>query len=165
MEQVTFKISESFKESSQKAFLIHSKTIAQLLPDADIQHVGSTAIPNCLTKGDLDIQVRVNANNFPLAVRELSKIYDLNEGSINTEYFRAFKNDREIPPLGIQLTVINTEFDIFWKFREVLLHSRIYREEYDSLKKRYEGKSMVEYRKEKNNFFDWLTSTPEFNKL
>lgn len=165
MEQVTFKKSENFKESSERAFLIHSETIAKLLPNVDIHHVGSTSIPNSLTKGDLDIQVRVYASDFPVAVEVLSKIYDLNDGSIKTDSFRAFKDDSAIPPLGVQLTVINTEFDIFWKFREVLLNSRTYREEYDNLKKKYEGKSMDEYRKEKNDFFDWLMSTPEYNKL
>jgi GrpB-like predicted nucleotidyltransferase (UPF0157 family) len=43
--------------------------LAVLIPDADIQHVGSTAIPGSLTKGDLDIQIRVVAATYPIALR------------------------------------------------------------------------------------------------
>lgn len=99
-----------------------------------MQHVGSTAIPNSITKGDLDIQVRVKANIFPKAVKELAKLYELNEGSVKTETFRAFKDDSTVPPVGVQLTVINSEFDFFWKFRDVLLMNANYRKEYDNLK-------------------------------
>ncbi|WP_234028567.1 GrpB family protein [Lentibacillus sp. Marseille-P4043] len=59
------------------------------MSEAVIQHVGSTTIPNSITKGDLDIQVRVKAHLFPNAVQELSKLYELNEGSVKTEEFRA----------------------------------------------------------------------------
>ncbi|MFE3575677.1 GrpB family protein [Lysinibacillus sp. NPDC059133] len=50
----------------------------ELLPEADIQHVGSTAIPDSVTKGDLDIQVRVSAEQFSIAVELLSNLYDRN---------------------------------------------------------------------------------------
>ncbi|UZM97908.1 GrpB family protein [Lysinibacillus sp. MHQ-1] len=95
-----------------------------LLPDVDIQHVGSTAIPNSITKGDLDIQVRVYANEFAKAVELLSNLYEINEESIKTDTFRAFKDDTTSPPLGVQLTVIDADFDFLWKFREVLLANK-----------------------------------------
>lgn len=53
----------------------------------------------------------------------------------------------------MQLTVIDSEFDFFWKFRDVLLQNDQYRTEYDQLKKRFEGESMEEYREAKNDFF------------
>ncbi|MCY8940266.1 GrpB family protein, partial [Peribacillus frigoritolerans] len=105
------------------------------LPEADVQHVGSTAVPNCLTKGDLDIQVRVTTEQFQMAVQTLSALYELNEGSVKTDSFRAFKDDSTVPPLGVQLNVINSEFDFFWKFRDVLLINDKYRKEYDDLKR------------------------------
>ena len=133
--------------------MIHKNKITELLPEADIQHVGSSAIPNSLTKGDLDIQVRVNAEQFSNAVVLLSNLYKSNDGSVKTDTFRAFKDDTTKPPLGIQLTVINSEFDFFWKFREVLLANNKYRDAYDKLKKEYEAKSMDAYREAKDIFF------------
>ncbi|GIM47305.1 hypothetical protein DNHGIG_28540 [Collibacillus ludicampi] len=75
----------------------------------------------------MDIQVRVTADCFPDAVKTLTKLYELNDGSIQTDCFRAFKDDTLDPPLGVQLTVIGSEHDIFYKIRDVLLNNPMYR--------------------------------------
>jgi len=62
MEKVNFYESKLFKDNAEKTFLLQKELIKGYLPEADIQHVGSTAIPKSITKGDLDIQVRINAN-------------------------------------------------------------------------------------------------------
>lgn len=59
MEQVNFLDNRLLYENAEETFLVNKKIIKERLPEADIQHVGSTAIPNCLTKGDLNIQIRV----------------------------------------------------------------------------------------------------------
>lgn len=165
MEIVNFNDTSLFKADAEKAFLSQVELIKEYIPEADIQHVGSTAIPNSLTKGDLDIQVRVNAEQFPEAVKALASLYEINEGSIKTDAFRAFKNDTMNPPLGVQLTVIGSEFDFFWKFREVLLRNDTYRLEYDELKRTCEGKDMDEYREAKDAFFTKIMKSPDFRKL
>ena len=165
MEQVKFFESSLFSADVEKTFLVHKKMIKEYLPEADVQHVGSTAIPNSLTKGDLDIQVRVTSEHFSKAVQILSSLYESNNGSLKTDSFRAFKNDLTNPPLGIQLTVIGSEYDFFWKFRDVLLLNEVYRIEYDDLKRKFEGKDMDEYRNHKSIFFNKLMNTPEFKNL
>jgi GrpB-like predicted nucleotidyltransferase (UPF0157 family) len=165
MERVHFLEQSRFHEQSEKMFLEQKEKILRLLPEADVQHVGSTAIPNSITKGDLDIQVRVPAELFTDAVEKLSTLYAINEGSVQTDYFRAFQDDTAVPPLGVQLTAIGSELDIFWKFRDVLLANDAYRAEYDELKKAYEGESMEAYREAKRRFFARLMETPEFQRL
>jgi GrpB-like predicted nucleotidyltransferase (UPF0157 family) len=88
-----------------------------------------------------------------------------NEGSVKTNEFRAFKDDTTFPPLGIQLTVKGSEFDFFWKFRDVLLQNDTYRTEYDALKRNFEGLEMEAYREAKNHFFSRIMKTPEFSQL
>ncbi len=165
LERVNFYKQAGVNSEIEEAFNNHKIRIKKVIPDADIQHVGSSAIPNSLTKGDLDIQVRVLSKSFLPAVRELSKLYDLNEGSIKTNEFRAFKDDTMSPPLGIQLTVFDSEFDFFWKFRDILLQNSKYRYEYDNLKRSFEGKGMDEYREAKNDFFNWIRRTKEYQEL
>ncbi|NQX71659.1 GrpB family protein [Paenibacillus alba] len=165
MEIVNFSEQSIFHEKAQKLFLEQKVIIEALLPKADVQHVGSTAIPNSLTKGDLDIQVRVKQEEFLSAVHVLSQLYSINDGSISTDSFRAFNDELTDPPLGVQLTIINTEFDFFWIFRDVLLKNDNYRVKYDELKKDFDGKEMDDYRKGKNTFFEWLLETPEFKAL
>lgn len=165
MEKVNFFYNKSLYEKAEETFFKHKALIEKLLPEADVQHVGSTAIPNSITKGDLDIQVRVDTNIFSNAVKELAKLYELNEGSVKTETFRAFKDDSTVPPVGVQLTVINSEFDFFWKFREILLMNDNYRKEYDNLKRNYEGKEMEDYREAKNKFFEKVMASPEYKNI
>ncbi len=44
-----------------------------LLPEAELDHIGATAVPGALTKGDLDILVRVSPPAFPAAVEVLKQ--------------------------------------------------------------------------------------------
>jgi GrpB-like predicted nucleotidyltransferase (UPF0157 family) len=165
MEQVYFFEQSGFQEKAHNLFVKHRAMILERIPEADIQHVGSTSISESVTKGDLDIQVRVIHDYFKLAVEALSKLYALNAGSEQTEYFRAFKDDDTDPPLGIQLTVINSELDLFWKLRDVLNMNEAYRNKYNQLKMNFDGKSMDDYREAKNLSFEWLMETPEFRSL
>lgn len=82
----------------------------------------------------------------------LAKLYAPNDSSVQTNTFRAFKNDALSPPLGVQLTVKGS----VWKFRDVLLQNKQYRIEYDNLKKTFEGKAMDAYRGAKHDFFHKL---------
>lgn len=118
----------------------------------DIQHVGSTSIPGSLTKGDLDIQVRVEQKDF-ISVRDfLHDNFDQNVGSPYTDSFASFKEDDAIPPLGIQLTVIDSELDLFTKFRDKLVDNPALLRSYNELKKRHEGESIEKYRQAKSGF-------------
>jgi len=162
MDTVTFVQQKDVNEMANKEFIDQKSRITELLPDADVQHVGSTAIPNSLTKGDLDIQVRVSKEEFTGAVEVLSTLFEINEGSTKTDYFRAFKDDSLPLPLGVQLTVIDSELDIFWKFREVLLKNDEYRKEYDDLKRIFDGKALDDYRVAKSEFFERLMDSDEY---
>lgn len=165
MEWVYFYNQNRFKYGAEETFITQKELIKKLIPNADIQHVGSSAIPNSLTKGDLDIQVRIPKNQFLKAVEALSILYETNDGSIKTNEFRAFKDDTITPSLGVQLTVIDSEYDFFWKFRDVLLQNTQYRLEYDELKRKFEGKAMEAYREAKDDFFSKIIETPEFKRL
>ncbi|MFC4767493.1 GrpB family protein [Effusibacillus consociatus] len=165
MEIVHFSNVGDFRHKAERLFEEQKRRIEERLPNADIQHVGSTAVPGSLTKGDVDIQVRVLPEVFSIAIQVLSSLYSPNEGSVSTDSFRAFKDDTLDPPLGVQLSVIGSEYDFFWKLRNVLLANETYRQEYDELKKRFHGKDMDEYRTEKNKFFKRLMTTPEYLQL
>jgi GrpB-like predicted nucleotidyltransferase (UPF0157 family) len=95
MEQVYFFEQSGFQEKAHNLFVKHRAMILERIPEADIQHVGSTSISE------------------------------------------------------IQLTVINSELDLFWKQRDVLNMNEAYRNKYNQLKMNFEGKSMDDYREAK----------------
>ena len=121
--------------------------------DLYFEHIGSTAVPGSLTKGDLDIQVRVEADVFASADEILSAHYGRNVGSLHTTEYSPFKDDSTDPPLGIQLTAIGSRYDFFWRIRDLLLARADLREAYDALKRTHHGRPMTEYRAAKERFF------------
>ena len=50
----------SRRDAVAAAFAVHRQQLEELLPGAEVQHIGSTAVPGSLTKGDLDINMSVN---------------------------------------------------------------------------------------------------------
>lgn len=154
MEYVTFVEQATIAEVADAAFEQHKARLLELLPYADIQHIGSTAIPGALTKGDLDLQVRVLQAEFPDAEACLAQIYERNTGSIRTASFASFKDDHADPPLGIQLSVKGSELDDFCAFRDFIVAHPGYLEEFNQLKRSAQGLTMDDYREHKGRFVE-----------
>ncbi|MGW8368596.1 MAG: GrpB family protein [Gammaproteobacteria bacterium] len=126
--------------------------LTRLLPWAEVHHIGSTAVPGSMTKGDLDVVVRVHATEFRRSEEFLAAHYARNEGSDRTDDFAAFMDDGTQPELGIQLVVSGSPSDVFNAWLEQLLNDPELRCDYDDLKMRYEGCDMEEYRAAKAAF-------------
>ncbi len=162
---IYFKSEKTLRETVKKAFLQEKRAIAKILPGINVQHVGSTAIPNSLTKGDLDIQVRVKKKDFAKTVKKLMKLYKKDTENRRTKTYVGLKKCNGEIPIGIQVTVIGLKEDDFSKLRDILLSNPKHQKEFDSLKKKYNGKTMSEYRRAKAKFFNRLKQTSEFKKL
>ena len=131
---------------------------AVLLASAVIDQVGATAVPGCETKGDLDIAIRVPADDFAACRALLSERYANNPGSIRTSSFAAFVDEAARPPLGIQLVVVGSEFDIFSAFRDRFVADPALVLRYNALKRSYQGRSADDYRRAKGEFMDAVLS-------
>lgn len=123
-----------------------------LPPGVDIRHIGATAVPGCLTKGDLDVLVRVPPEGFAATESALARLYERNLGSLRTETFAAFEDAAETPHLGIQLVAAGGPQDFFHHFIEALRASPELLADYNALKRRYDGSSMDAYRSAKDRF-------------
>jgi len=134
--------------------LKEQKRILRVVPNADVQHIGSTAIPGSLTKGDLDIQVRVGQKDFKKAQKALSKIYKPNKGNPPTKTYASFKNNSAKIPLGVQLIVVGSKEDNFTALQDILVGNKKHLKAYNALKEQYQVKPMREYRKAKGKFVE-----------
>ncbi|MGM3273703.1 GrpB family protein [Ralstonia sp. 24A2] len=124
----------------------------RLPPSADIVHIGSTAIPGCLTKGDLDVCVRVNREDVARVDALLATGYARNTGSFRSAEFSAFKDDNHHPPLGVQLVARGSELDVFVRFRDCLLRDPALVGAFNALKVACTGQPMDVYRRTKADF-------------
>jgi GrpB-like predicted nucleotidyltransferase (UPF0157 family) len=133
-----------------------------LLPaSADIRHIGTTAVPGCLTKGDLDIVVRVEAVDFSVAEAAIATLLARNTGSTHSDTFSAFEDRGTTPPLGVQLVVAGVSDDCFHTFAEALRRDPDLLVRYNSLKRQYDGPPMDLYRAAKDAFIARALSSPE----
>jgi GrpB-like predicted nucleotidyltransferase (UPF0157 family) len=110
--------------------------LAALLPGARIEHVGSTAVPDSLTKGDLDICVIVPATDFEDAAETLGNSYEVHQLENWTEDFASYNTrPRGHDSVGIQLiTEGSAEEDWFIGWRERLRSDLELRLRYDKTK-------------------------------
>lgn len=157
MNKVHFKSYQEIYYLAEKVYQQNEEKILRRLWFADIQHVGSTAIPGSVTKGDVDIKISVSLKDFDKAVKVLKQIYEINQPENWTPNFASFKDDTSYDlPVGTQLTIIGSKSDDFVELRDLLIKNKKLLKEYNQMKLKYEGKGMEEYRKEKADFFNNL---------
>jgi GrpB-like predicted nucleotidyltransferase (UPF0157 family) len=144
---------EVARGAAETLFRMVASELAAVLPSsAEVLHIGATAVPGCLTKGDLDIAVRVDRADFPAAQALLMERLSRNVGSTRTDEFAAFEDAHCSPHLGVQLTVKGGAFDIFHHFVEALRADPVLVRRYNDLKQRFRDGPMADYRAAKDAF-------------
>ena len=157
MTKVHFKPTSEFIDLANKVYEEQRVKILELLPNANIEHIGSTSIPGSITKGDLDLVVSISKDEFRQAIEVLKSVYDVNQPENWSDTFASFKEEKSLDiDFGAQLVVKDSKSDDFTKLRDVLRENPFLVDELNALKLRYEGKSMDDYRKAKADFFQKL---------
>ena len=135
-------------------------TLAALLPEARIEHIGSTSIPGAVTKGDLDICVQVERSAFQEADRILAGRFARNFGSHQTASLSSFVDNSWPVPVGVQLVVLGGDEDFFLRWRDLLRRSPEVLKQYDQLKRRWHGCPHAGYRAAKSKFIEETLRVP-----
>ena len=153
METVSFQKSEVFKKRADTLFEEQRALLSTMFPYAEVEHIGGTAIPELLTKGDLDINVRIPKERFVDVTGQLKKDYLVNQPQNWTDTFASFKDDDSFSlPLGIQVTVRGGPEGHFLKHRDSLRNNPELVTKLNQLKQEYEGGPMDAYREAKGSF-------------
>ena len=88
------------------------------LGKVEVHHIGATSMPSGRTKGDVDVNVRVRADQFAAIVATLRRHYDVAQPHNWTDTFASFSTDRYALPFGIQVTVIGSPNDHLLALRD-----------------------------------------------
>ena len=141
-------------EIAKKLFMNHRNMIHECTRDqaVTIEHVGASSIPGALTKGDLDIEVKTNRENFKRIKDSLQKKYIVKHPEIWTDNFAIFKSE-DILPVDILLVVAGTPYDTFTKTRDILQNTPILLKEYNQLKQKYQNETYEIYSSVKKEFY------------
>ena len=141
-----------FEEAHAFADTVAARLRSLLGDHVEIHHVGATAVPGCLTKGDVDIVVRADAANFAALRERLDAHYEQNLGSPRDATFASYTDESQGFPLGIQLVARGSEHDNFHQFTQRLRQSGTLLAAYNALKRAYIGADMETYRAAKADF-------------
>jgi GrpB-like predicted nucleotidyltransferase (UPF0157 family) len=152
---ISFRPSAEFRAGAERAVALHSAEIDRLLPGAEIEHVGSTSIPGALTRGDVDLLVRVPAERFEEAVERLRGRYAVHQPENWSPTFASFAEPGG--DVGIQLAIEGSHDATMFERLYALFRDRPeLLEDYNELKRRHEGGDSEAYWREKQEFIERL---------
>jgi GrpB-like predicted nucleotidyltransferase (UPF0157 family) len=156
MASIRIRSAAELEDQTRAAFELQRDLVLVLVPGAEVEHVGSTAVPGALTKGDLDLLVRVDPAAFPTAVGMLSSHYAVHQPKNWTRTLASFKDpSSHQPEVGIQLVVAGSPDDrLFGPFRDALIHDPALLTEYNELKRRLDGADYERYTEQKGQFVE-----------
>jgi GrpB-like predicted nucleotidyltransferase (UPF0157 family) len=119
---------------------------------AEVHHIGATSMPFGRTKGDVDVNVRVDAREFAEVVAALQETYDVAQPQNWTTEFASFSTDRYSLPFGIQVTVIGSANDHLLSLRDRMRADPELLRRYDECKAAAAGAGGDGYWEAKNAF-------------
>jgi len=155
--KLTFRPSSELHERALAIFEAERRRLADLAPGGELVLTGATSLPAALTRGDIDLHLRVPPSDFTTAVEALKQPYRVVHPQIWTESLATFEVPDAPLPTGVAVTPIGSEHDIrFTKSWALLAHAPQLLEAYNDLKRRYEGGDVDAYEAAKSAFFTEL---------
>ncbi len=82
-----------------------------LLPWGELSLTGGSSLPEALTRGDVDLLLRVPPADFEPSVRTLGRLYRPVSREMWTAEFATFELDGHVLPTGIAVTIADGEHD------------------------------------------------------
>ncbi len=130
--------------------------LGHLLPGADVHHIGATAVPGSLTKGDIDLMVRVPAERFEEALAALEGTFEPNHPEVWTPSLASFNERPQAElPVGVQLVVAGGIADrAFAEWRQRLCDDPELLGRYNEFKSRHAGAAYEPYTRAKGELIE-----------
>lgn len=133
--------------------------LAVLLPNPhELVLIGGSSLPLALTKGDVDLHLRVPVDAFPPVVTALNDIYEVVHPEIWQTTLATFAVEAALPT-GMAVTPAGSEHDLrFTRSWQRLAEDPALVVAYNDLKVRHRD-DPGEYERQKSAFFDSLASS------
>lgn len=142
---------KNYQPACLKLFKHFKRGINRLLPKARVEHIGSSSIPNAISKGDLDIYIGVDAADLENAVLKL-KILGFKEKTNTLRTTELCMLESTSQDVALQVVANGSDFENFLTFRDRLCCHPDLVKQYNLLKKSCEGMTHQDYRNKKSEF-------------
>lgn len=150
---------DEFISTNERIYSDLKNKIREVMPFSVVEHIGSSAIKGAISKGDLDILVRVERPNFQHATDAIQALnFSIKEGTLRTESLCMFESKDYEVDVAIQLIEAGSEFEDFISFRDILNSENALVKQYNELKMACTGLSENQYRAHKSQFIEKVLS-------
>jgi GrpB-like predicted nucleotidyltransferase (UPF0157 family) len=143
---------EELRHAADDVVSAFAAEFSPALGRAEIHHIGATALPSGLTKGDVDVNVRVDEAGFPRVVDLLSARLAIAQPENWTSTFASFAAGGYPLPLGVQVTVIGSRDDFLLALRDRFRGDPELVRRYDEVKLAAAGAGPAAYWQAKDEF-------------
>ena len=144
---------ELYQAQALELFEAVSARISNALPHARIEHVGSSAVPGAISRGDLDVCVIVPAEAFGTSLAEIERLgYRIKEDTLRTTQLCMLVPCCSHQDHAIQLVEAGSRFEFFVTFRDALRTDPDVLRKYNEVKLASAGRGDDDYRKSKGEF-------------
>jgi GrpB-like predicted nucleotidyltransferase (UPF0157 family) len=153
--------SELVLPRAEAALRRERQRLATLAPGSEVVLTGASSLPGTLTRGDIDLHLRVPPPAWAVTVAALSEAYRVVNPEIWTSTLATFgAPDDDL--VGIAATPVGSEHDV--RFRaawERLAGDAVALAAYNELKRSHAGGDLAEYLAAKGAFFERLATRVE----
>ena len=149
-----FYVATEYQASCHQKFVYYQRQLLAIIPKAQIEHIGSSAIPHAVSKGDLDIYVAVDAVDFDSAIVSISSLGFVEKLDTLRTHELCMLESLQQDDVAIQLVVKNSQWQSFLIFRDRLLKNQNLVMAYNQLKHDSQHLSMDKYRCKKAKFIE-----------
>ncbi|MDO7534013.1 GrpB family protein [Acinetobacter pittii] len=145
---------EQYQQRCTQLFNSYQKEISTLLPFAKIEHIGSSAIPNAISKGDLDIYIEVMSEQFEFAIEQLKTLNFIEKQNTLRTHELCMLESLNNDDVAFQIVVTDSVFTFFLAFKNKLINSPTLVNEYNQLKLQCSHLDPDQYRTIKSDFIN-----------
>ncbi len=151
---IQFYSTDQYQQKCERLFEVYKNKIQELIPSAQIEHIGSSAIPHAISKGDLDIYIAVEITELEKYVTILKTLdFQEKQGTFRSHELCMLQSNIE-EDVAIQLVAQGSMYECFLTFRDLLRKNPEYVAQYNQLKKQCQHLEMDEYRLKKSEFIE-----------
>ena len=131
--------------------------VCRLLPNARVEHIGASAIPGAISKGDLDVFVGVDEEELDRAVEFLERNdYRVKPDTLRNKSLCMLETWSYEVPVALQVVANGSQYEMFLTFRDAVKRSECLLEEYNQMKHLCEGMGEDSYRIRKSEFIEYV---------
>jgi GrpB-like predicted nucleotidyltransferase (UPF0157 family) len=147
---------QSTRDEIERLFASRRGEIIELIPEAEVEHIGATSVPGSLTKGDLDLLVSVAGERFVMAAATLKSRFAVNQPEIWSDTYASFEEKPAGPiAVGVQLVATGSlAEEVFIRWRDLLTADPHLLRRYNELKQAHADGDHDHYIAEKGRFIE-----------